>query len=64
MLISYYSSSIDVLSILKSFCGDYTKPANVRRAVLLLIEKVSEKNSNYLYFDFNYVTYTVFSATR
>ena len=55
-------TSADILSILKEFCGDRTKSADIQREVLQLTEKV------YLFYTaysrvFN-CTYTVLSSTR
>ena len=45
VLLYYFSAtglvtSTDILSILKAFCGDRTKPADIQREVLQLTEKV------------------------
>ena len=70
-LIHYYFSakgvvtSADILSILKEFCGDRTKPADIQREVLQLTEKVDLVCTAYSHvFTVYYCMYTVLSSTR
>ena len=53
----------DVLSNLKVFCGDHTKPAHIRRDVLQLTEKVNMLYTSIQSCIYSYM-YTVLGATR
>ena len=69
MLLYYFSAtglvtSTDILSILKAFCGDHTKPADIRREVLQLTEKVNMLYTSIQLCVFTvYYMYTVLGAT-
>ena len=57
-------TSADILSILKEFCGDRTKPAEIQREVLQLTEKVYLFYTTYSHvFTVYYCMYTVLSST-